>query len=267
MKSDFLSRILEYKQQEVEAAQREIPEARLRDLAEAVQERRPFEAKLAARRGRDGVNIIAEIKRGSPSRGAIRSDLDPAAFAACYERGGAAAVSVLTDRAFFNGGLEDLAKVRDACRLPLLRKDFIISHYQIYEAAARGADAVLLIVRALAPEFLRTCLELCDQLRLGALVEIHSPAELELAGRAGARLIGINNRDLTTFETDIRTSIDIAASLSADQVAVAESGIQAREQIETLLEAGLWNFLIGESLVRSTDPEAFLGQLLGRQKR
>ena len=264
MKSDFLSRILEHKQQEVEAARRETPEARLRDLAEAAPERRPFEARLAAR-GAGGVNIIAEIKRGSPSKGAIRADLDPAVFAACYERGGAAAVSVLTDRAFFNGGLEDLATVRNACGLPLLRKDFVISHYQIYEAAARGADAVLLIVRALDPDFLRTCIELCDQLRLGALVEIHSAAELDLASRAGARIIGINNRDLSTFKTDIQTSIDIAANLSVDQVAVAESGIHERGQIERLLEAGLWNFLIGESLVRSPDPELFLGQLMGKK--
>lgn len=262
MKSDFLSRILENKQQEVEAARREVPEARLRDLAEASRERRPFEARLAAR-GREGANIIAEIKRGSPSRGAIRADLDPAAFAGCYERGGAAAVSVLTDRTFFHGGLEDLAQVRKVCQLPVLRKDFIISHYQIYEAAAWGADAVLLIVRALAPEFLRTCIGLCDQLQLGALVEIHSLPELEVASRAGARIIGINNRDLSTFQTDIQTSIDIAASLSADQVAVAESGIHERGQIERLLEAGLWNFLIGESLVRSSDPQAFLRQLLG----
>lgn len=262
MKKDFLSKILEKKRQEVEAARRETPEARLREQAESVPKRRPFVAKLSAS-GSSGVNIIAEIKRGSPSRGAIRNELNPAIFAGYYERGGAAAVSVLTDQTFFNGSLDDLAEVRKATELPVLRKDFIISHYQIYEAAAWGADAVLLIVRALSPEFLRTCIELCDQLRLGALVEIHSTQELELAGKAGARLIGINNRDLSTFQTNIQTSINIARDLMPNQIGVAESGIHERAQIEELLRAGIWNFLIGESLVRSPDPEAFLKHLLG----
>ena len=169
---------------------------------------------------------------------------------------------MLTDPTFFQGSLQDLKQAREATRLPVLRKDFIISTYQIYEAVAWGADAVLLIVRALSKEFLRTSLELCRELEIDALVEIHSEQELEEATLAGAKLIGINNRDLTSFQTDIQTSIRLARGLKAGQTAVAESGIHEREQVERLLNAGIWNFLIGEGLVRAADPEALLKALL-----
>lgn len=268
-KPDILSRILEKKYQEVDAAQRVVPEGRLRaELRKAgtvtgTGEKRSFHDKLSTP-GRFGANIIAEIKRGSPSKGSIRADLDPAAYALSYEKGGAAALSVLTDRSFFMGSPEDLRQARAAVRLPVLRKDFIVSTYQIYESVAMGVDAILLIVRALSPDFLRACLDLCEELRLDALVEVHSATELEEATRAGARLIGINNRDLKTFRTDIQTSIDLVRHLETGQVAVAESGIHERAQVERLIEAGIWNFLIGESLVRAADPEAFLKSLLGR---
>jgi indole-3-glycerol phosphate synthase len=195
MGSDFLSKILEKKYQEVEESRRRIPEPRLRAEARRRTERRSFFEKLSTP-GRFGANIIAEIKRGSPSKGPIRPDLDPGKCAENYERGGAAAISVLTDRTFFLGGSEDLQLARAGTRLPVLRKDFIVSTYQIYETAAMGADAVLLIVRALSLEFIRACLDLCHELQLSALVEVHSSAELEEATRAGAELIGINNRDL-----------------------------------------------------------------------
>lgn len=263
MKSDFLSRILEKKADEVIEARKQMPLSRLRAQAEKPRSRRPFLAELAVP-GPYGANIIAEIKRGSPSRGAIRADLQAAHYARLYEDGGAAALSVLTDTSFFLGGLEDLQEARAAVRLPVLRKDFIISEYQLYEAAVWGADAVLLIVRALSAEALKSFLELCAELRLDALVEVHSENELEGASRAGARLIGINNRDLTTFKTDIRTSIRVGRLLQPDQTAVAESGINGREQIETLLEAGIWNFLIGESLVRAGDPVDLLRRFLKR---
>lgn len=224
-------------------------------------EKRSFYEKLSTP-GRFGVNIIAEIKKGSPSRGAIRPDLDPAAQARSYEKGGAAAISVLTDKRFFMGEPDDLKRARAAVSLPVLRKDFIVSTYQIYEAAAMGADAVLLIVRALPPDFLKACLALCLEIHMDALVEVHSEKELEEATHAGAGLIGINNRDLTTFQTNIQTSIDLARRLHKDQVAVAESGIQDRTDIEKLLDAGIWNFLIGESLVRAPEPARFLRQLL-----
>ncbi len=263
MKEDILSKILKAKQQEVDEARRKIPEARLMVEARKPKERRSFLQKLSTP-GRFGINIIAEVKRGSPSRGAIRADLDPTEYARYYEKGGAAAISVLTDKAFFQGSSEDLKEARAAVGLPVLRKDFIVSTYQIYEAAVMGADAVLLIVRALSTEFLKACLDLCRDLNLDALVETHSQEELEEATIAGATLIGINNRDLTTFQTDIRTSIDMIPYFQPDQVAVAESGIHDRSQIERLREAGIWNFLIGESLVRADDPVKHLRSLLGQ---
>jgi indole-3-glycerol phosphate synthase len=263
MEPDFLTKILDRKRQEVESARKATPEGRLRAEVRKPREHRSFFEKLSTP-GRYGTNIIAEIKRGSPSRGPIRAGLDPEAYARYYEHGGAAAISVLTDKTFFMGGPEDLQKARAASSLPVLRKDFIVSTYQIYESSAMGADAVLLIVRALSPDFLRACLDLCHELRLDALVEVHSRSELEEATYAGARLIGINNRDLSTFKTDILTSIMLARHLQPDQVAVAESGIHDRGQIEQLLDAGIWNFLIGESLVKAPDPEWLLRHLLGQ---
>jgi len=264
MKSDFLRKILEKKREEVEAARKRLPESQLRQQAEADRATRQFFHRLFAP-GPDGVNIIAEIKRGSPSRGLIREDLDAAEYAARYEKGRAAAVSVLTDETFFWGGREDLVRARQAVQLPVLRKDFILSSYQIYEAAAWGADAVLLIVRALDAELLKDSLQLCRELQLDALVEVHSERELEQASTAGARLIGINNRDLTTFITAIETSKRVVRHLDDGQVAVAESGIHGRQQIEELLDAGIWNFLIGESLVKADNPELLLHQFLGRK--
>ncbi len=264
MKSDFLSKILEKKREEVAAAQKRVPEKRLRQEAEKPRASRQFFRRLAMP-GPHGANIIAEIKRGSPSRGLIRKDLDAAEYAAHYEKGGAAAISVLTDETFFFGGPQDLVTVRQAVQLPVLRKDFILSSYQIYEAAAWGADAILLIVRALDGEFLQDSLQLCAELQLDALVEVHSEQELGQATASGARLIGINNRDLTTFNTDIETSKRVVRCLAEGQVAVAESGIHGRRQIEELLEAGIWNFLIGESLVRADSPKDLLLQFLGRQ--
>lgn len=265
MKSDFLSKILDKKREEVEAARKRFPESQLRRQAEKARVTRRFFHRLATP-GPDGVNIIAEVKRGSPSRGLIRKDLDAAEYAVHYEKGGAAAISVLTDETFFWGHREDLVRVRQAVQLPVLRKDFILSSYQIYETASSSADALLLIVRALDVEFLQDALQLCNELQLDALVEVHSEEELEQASTAGAGLIGINNRDLTTFSTDIETSKRVVRYLADGQVAVAESGIYGRRQIEELRAAGIWNFLIGESLVRADHPERLLHQFLGRKQ-
>jgi indole-3-glycerol phosphate synthase len=259
--NDFLGRILRAKAEEVQSCRQQKPEHQVRDLAEKQLVRRPFEARLA-RKSPSGVNIIAEIKRASPSKGAIRTDLNLGQFAQAYTRGGATAISVLTDR-HFQGDPADLGQVRSITPLPLLRKDFVISTYQIYEAVCLGADAVLLIVRVLSPEFLHTCLELCRELQLGALVEIHDEAELEVASAAGAKLVGVNNRDLRTFQTDLATSERLVSRLNAGQVMVAESGIGSRADIQRLQAAGIWNFLIGESLVRAEDPEGFLRTLQG----
>jgi indole-3-glycerol phosphate synthase len=263
-KTDFLTRILEQKRSEIQEAKKRAPENELRDLAESPRDKRPFLQSLSVP-GPCGVNIISEIKRASPSRGPIREDLDAGAHARAYEKGGASALSVLTEQEFFRGSPKDLKQARSAVSLPVLRKDFLISSYQIYESAVMGADAVLFIVRALPREVLRDFLELCGQLSLDALVEVHSEEELEDASWAGARLVGINNRDLKTFQTDIANCIRIGRCLEPRQVAVAESGIGGRSDIERIRDAGIWNFLIGESLVKAENPESFLQHLLGQE--
>ncbi len=258
---DILTRIVEYKKEEVAEARKRMPESRLRIEAEKPREKRPF-FKALERPGPFGVNIIAEIKRASPSKGVIRKNLDPAHQASAYEKGGAVALSVLTDRHFFQGGPGDLQKARTASNLPTLRKDFTISAYQVYESAAMGADAILLIARILSGRQLGEYLDLGASLGLDALVEIHTPDDFETANLAGAKLIGINNRNLASFETNIRTAMNLASLLRPDQIPVAASGIQGRKDIEQNLETGIRNFLIGESLVRSEDPEKLLKRLI-----
>ncbi len=262
--SDFLSRIIEHKKREVEELARMVPEDSLRLRAEQPVERRSLFARLATP-GPRGINVIAEIKRASPSKGPIRPDVDPVKYARMYERGGAAAISVLTDSRFFSGSREDLEAARCASNIPVLRKDFLVSPYQVYESAVIGADAVLLIVRALPAETLGEMIALCAAMGLDALVEVHDGAELDRALSVGARIIGINNRDLTTFKTDIQTSIDLAGRVDSGRAVVAESGIGGRKEIEKLLDAGIFNFLIGESIMRSGDPVAFLEQLHGAE--
>lgn len=259
----ILEKIVASKRKEVAAAEVRVPLGQLIQRIERRPRVRPFGDRLSKPPiGR--VNIIAEIKRASPSKGLIRGDLDPAAFAAACESGGAAALSVLTDKEFFRGSVIDLERARSATRLPALRKDFIVSVYQIYESAAIGADAILLITRILSPQQLREYLDLSRDLCLDALVEVHSEKELDAATAAGARLVGINNRDLDTFRTDIATSVRLATRLGAHQTGVAESGIHSREDLEKIVAAGIFNFLIGESIVRAQDTRGFLRQLLGQ---
>jgi indole-3-glycerol phosphate synthase len=262
MAEDILSKIVEDKHREIALAKRNLPERMLRKKCLEPRKKRPF-LKNLENPGPSGVNIIAEIKRASPSKGVICPDLDPAAFAGDYEMGGAAAISVLTDQLYFKGSPEDLKIARETTTLPVLRKDFLISAYQIFESAVMEADAVLLIVRILEQEQLKDYLSLCDELQMDALVEIHSEDDLEKATWAGARLIGINNRNLGSFETDIDTAIRMKSLLGPDQVAVAASGIQTREDIENTKVSGIWNFLIGESLVKSKNPKDFLRFLIG----
>ena len=262
MKTDFLKTIVEAKKEEVAAARKRISETDLYQTAPAERVKRPFLETLA-RPGKSGINVIAEIKRASPSKGPIRLDLNPAHYAAAYEAGGACAISVLTDEKFFKGCLSDLKSARQASALPVLRKDFIVSTYQIHESLAAGADAVLLIVRILEKEQLEEFLELCGRLDLDALVEIHGEDEIETAARAGAALIGINNRDLRSFKTDTDNAGRLAALLGPGQIPVAASGIQCREDIDRNLQTGIFNFLIGESLVRADDPRLFLRALHG----
>jgi len=261
MGDDILSRIVEHKINEVKAAKSRLPEKRLIEKTMVDPNHRSLLNKLSDPQPH-GVNIIAEIKRASPSKGLIRDELNAAEFGKKYEAGGAAAISVLTDRDYFHGSCDDLVKARQATSLPVLRKDFLISSYQIYESVMIGADAVLLIVRALAVQQLRDYLSLCAELGIDALVEVHSENEFETAALAGTRLIGVNNRDLDTFVTDINMSIRLAALFEEHHVGVAESGIHNREDIEKITAAGIHNFLIGESLVRAEDTVGFLRSLI-----
>jgi indole-3-glycerol phosphate synthase len=261
MARDILSEIVARKGDAVEKARREISLEALRARAQAAPPPRPF-LKQFTGENRSAVNIIAEIKRASPSKGPICPDLDPGALAMAYAAGGAAAISVLTDTPYFMGSLTDLAAARAAVDLPVLRKDFILSDYQVYESRARGADAILLIVRILPEKQLKALYQLSKSLKMDVLLEIHAESELETARAVGARLIGINNRNLKSFETDTRTAMRLADRLGPDRIPVAASGIQGKADIAANLKAGINCFLIGESLVRSSDPAGVLRDMI-----
>lgn len=262
MSQNFLKRILEQKEKEIAARRQQIPEAELRRQIKTPVHRRSFRKALMGA-GPGDVRVIAEIKRASPSKGVFRKDLNAPEMARHYESGGAAAISVLTDPVFFHGSGRDLIAVRARTSLPVLRKDFIISPYQVYEAAAWGADAVLLIVRILTEKRLAALLQICRRLDLDALVEVYAPAEIQTATAAGAAIIGINNRNLETFRTDIRRAIQMAPLLGSHQIAVVASGITSRADVRQNVQAGLHHFLIGEHLVRARDPRKRLQTLRG----
>ena len=208
------------------------------------------------------VNLVAECKRRSPSRGVLRADYDPVAIARSYERAGAAALSILTEPTFFDGALDHLAAVREAVRLPLLRKDFIVDSYQLLEARANGADAVLLIVAALGDRELRTLLSAARAFGLAALVEVHGLAELDRALEAGAEIVGVNNRNLRTLEVNVRVSELVAACIPSTVVAVSESGIKTADDVSRLQGLGYRAFLIGERFMTATDPGTALAEWL-----
>ena len=261
MANDILQTIVAHKKSEVAAARKRIGELELRNIALQLKTKRGFMQALA-NSGPEQIGIIAEVKRASPSKGNINAHLNPADYAAACEKGGAVALSVLTDQAFFQGSMEDLTAARRSIRLPVLRKDFLISAYQIYESVVAGADAVLLIVRILSQQQLVNYLGLCRELGLDALVEVHTEQDLEKASIAGARLIGVNNRNLKTFETDVGTAVSMVALLEKDQIPIAASGIQSRQDIERNISAGIFNFLIGESIARAANPETFVKSLI-----
>jgi indole-3-glycerol phosphate synthase len=247
----MLDEILRHKREELERARALASDEELAQRARAVPTRRPgFADRL---RAASAPRVIAELKRRSPSKGEIRPGFDPVACARAYAEGGAAALSVLTDERYFGGQLAYLEKVRAAVELPLLRKDFVLERRQIDEARLAGADAVLLIVAALAPAALRDLRAYAEELGLDALVEVHGDAELDVALGAGARVIGINNRDLRTFVTDLRVSERLAPRVPADVLVVAESGIGTPEDVARLTRAGAHAFLVGESLMRQPD--------------
>jgi indole-3-glycerol phosphate synthase len=209
------------------------------------------------------VTVIAECKAASPTAGTITGKYDPVAQAKLYERGGAGAISVLTDQEYFKGCLEDMKKVRSEVALPVLRKDFILTEAQVYESVASGADAFLLIVAALTDEELKRLYELGRTLQSDVLVEVHDLAEMDRALEIDAEIIGINNRNLHTFEVDLKTTAELAPEIPSDCLGISESGIRTREDVEFVKEQGIHCLLIGESLMRDGDPEKALKQLRG----
>ena len=255
---NFLETILAEKARELARAKADCSETQMRRRADA--RTSPFRGFEAAVRG-DGVRIVAEIKRASPSKGDLAPDLDPAATAAAYAAGGAAALSVLTESAFFKGSAGDLQAAREAVALPVLRKDFIIDPYQIHESRAIGADAVLLIVRILDDARLRALHDLARDSGLDVLVEVFDDADLDRALGIGATLIGVNNRDLATFATDLATAPALARRISPPAVAMALSGVASAADVATMAARGLSRFLVGEALVRSADPAALLREM------
>lgn len=257
---DLLEAIVQATRHAVAAAERR---QSLTQIEQAGATRSPRgEAFRAALQSTDHLPVIAECKRRSPSRGVLRDDYEPAAIARAYERAGAAAISVLTEPAFFDGGLDHLETVREAVAVPVLRKDFIVSSYQLAEARLAGADAALLIVAALDDATLRHLVVQARTYGLAALVEVHSTAELSRALEAEAQIIGVNNRNLRTLDVDLDTSYSVIASIPEDVVAVAESGIKTPDDLRALRTAGYDGFLVGESLVTQSDPGAALTGLL-----
>jgi indole-3-glycerol phosphate synthase len=256
----FLARAVADARADADRRAERLPLGDLRAAAAALPPPRSLRA--AVRRGPEGPRLIAEVKRRSPSKGEIRIDLDPAALATAYAAGGASAVSVLTEPRHFAGSPDDLQSVRAAVGLPLLRKDFVTTPYQVWEARAWGADAVLLIVAALDPASLRALLDEAADAGLDALVEVHTEAEAEVAAAAGATLIGVNTRDLATLEVDPDRFAVVRRALPAGAVLVAESGIRDHADVRAAAGAGADAVLVGETLVRAGDPAAAVRDLL-----
>ena len=252
--SDILKRILAHKAEEIAVAKRERPLAKLRAAAYAAAPARDFVGALRGRIARGAAAVIAEIKKASPSKGLLRADFDPAAIAASYAAHGAACLSVLTDREFFQGAPQYLAAARAACALPALRKDFMLEPYQVYEARALGADCILLIAAALDVARMQELEGLAQELGMAVLVEVHDAAELAAALALATPLIGINNRNLRTFETRLATTLDLLPRIPSSRLVVTESGILARADVELMRAHGVHAFLAGEAFMRAADP-------------
>jgi len=257
----ILQKIIENKKEEIERQKKILPLGELRQMLADRPPTRDFEGAI---RNRDCA-VIAEVKRSSPSKGRIREDFDPVGIAGIYEDNGASAISILTERKFFEGRAAYIPQIGRSVKLPLLRKDFIIDPYQINEARVLGADALLLIARILEAGEMRDFLGIASELGLAALVEVHNEADVEKAVSSGARIVGINNRDLATFRTDLDVSIRLARRIPKAITVVSESGIDSRGEIEKLMEAGIHAFLVGESLMRAKDMGKKLRELLGKE--
>lgn len=258
--SDILNRILATKKDEVVAARNRVSLSELKAQARDVDPSRDFVGAIEARIAAGQAAVIAEIKKASPSKGVIRADFDPADIAASYARGGATCLSVLTDREYFQGAPEYLQAARAACTLPALRKDFIIDPYQVYEARAMGADCILLIVAALSLTRMQELEALAHELGMAVLVESHDAIELAAAMQLVTPLMGINNRNLRTFEVSLGTTLDLLPAIQ-NRIVITESGILARTDVTLMREHGVNAFLVGEAFMRAPDPGAELARL------
>ncbi len=262
---DILVRILQTKAGEVEQARAARPLAEVKSQAAAAAPARDFAGAIRSRIAARQTAVIAEIKKASPSRGVIREDFRPAEIARSYERGGAACLSVLTDAQYFQGSLAFMAEARAACSLPVLRKEFMVDEYQVYEARAAGADAILLIVAALDDARLQAFEALADSLGMAVLVESHDAAELERALRLKTPLIGINNRDLRTFDTSLDTTFDLLRQIGDERLVITESGILERSHVDAMRARGVYGFLVGEAFMRAPDPGTQLRALFDQE--
>ena len=263
---DILKRILRRKTEEIVERCERVSLAELGQQVASAPPVRPFAAALIARATEGEAAVIGEVKRASPSKGVLRADFDPAAIAQSYELGGATTLSVLTDRDFFQGADEFLQQARNACVLPVLRKDFVIDPYQVYEARVLGADAILLIVAALGDAQLTELSGLAAHLSMDVLVEVHDGDELERALPLNTPLIGINNRNLRNFETRLETTLDLLAHIPEDRLVVTESGVHTRDDVTQLRERGVHAFLVGEAFMRAPDPGERLRSLFGDER-
>ena len=252
--SDILRRILATKRTEVEAARAAVPLAEIERRARAAAAPRDFAGALRAKIAAGKPAVIAEINRASPSKGLLRDPFEPAAIARSYAAAGAACLSVLTDRGYFQGAPEHLVEARAACALPVLRKDFVVEPYQVYEARALGADCILLIAAAVAAGDMRGLERIAHELGMAVLVEVHDALELESALTLRTPLLGINNRDLRTFETRLEATLGLLPRVPSDKLVVTESGILAPEDVKRMRAAGVSAFLVGEALMRSPEP-------------
>ena len=261
--ADILKIILQRKAEEISERSASTGLQEMQDRARAADAVRGFIAAIEKRAAARLPAVIAEIKKASPSRGVLRENFDPSAIAQSYQQHGAACLSVLTDRDFFQGAEEFLQQARSACALPVIRKDFIIDPYQVYEARAIDADCILLIVAALDDERLQQLLDLSHALNMDVLMEVHDPDELQRALATGARLIGINNRNLRTFETRLSTTIDMLDSIPDDRIVVTESGILTPDDVQLMRDHGVHAFLVGEAFMRADDPGEKLAELFG----
>ena len=262
--SDILDKIVAVKHEEIAAAIKRKPLAVMREDAESRVHTRDFVAALRAKIALGKPAVIAEIKKASPSKGPLRSDFEPADIAQAYAENGAACLSVLTDKQFFSGQIDDLKQARASCSLPVLRKDFMVDAYQIYESRVMGADCILLIAACLNDQQMRDMEALARSLDMAVLVEVHDAAELARALKLKTPLIGINNRNLKTFEVSLATTLSLAGTVPADRIVVTESGIATLADVQRMRDAKINAFLVGEAFMRAEDPGLALAQLFGK---